>query len=1105
MEQLVSWQRAERGGWVRRASLVARAMGPLALIGVTICLAASVFAAGQYQAPLTHRAAQTINREWTFNYFPAEAADRAGCEAPGFDDSAWPAVALPHTWQTYETTGKVHPFIFDASEKENPYWWHGWGWYRKHFSIGKELAARKVFVEFDGVQKYCQVWLNGKLVGEHKGGYNSFCFDLTPLVRFGSDNLLAVAVNNRQNDPFRIPPMSAGNWNTYGGVYRDVRIVITDPLYVPFQGCAKRQGGTFVTTPKVSESSADVCVRTWVQNDHATAKECELRTTITYTNGETVQVFSAKKTILPGELAEFDQTSAPVSHPHLWSPETPYLYKVFSDVLVGDNVVDHFESPLGIREFKWDYDQNRLILNGKKVIVHGSNRHQEYPWLGDAVPQWLNLLDMHDFRFGLNHNFMRTAHYSQAPCIYDFCDRSGIIVIEELPNDKRQEFAKDVQVQQLRETIRRDRNHPSIFFWSMGNETDHAADSKYAVEEDTTRLIHARDIYNDSAGKNVNTTSKQIALESLLRCTVRGWYDADVRDLEPESSQQAGTETWQHDRSAQEIIQRNRGHSRDDLANLNTWLYEDHGCDRDYANAPLRYENPKGYVDCWRTPKYFYYLWQAVYADQPMVFIHPHFWRSQYAGQKKEIVVDSNCDTVELKVNGRSVGTLKPALEQANVLRFKDVAITEGALTAEGRKGSQTVSAKVVMAGPPARLAVSLTTQPNSLDARSEIEAALDSVALVRADIVDAKGNHVYGATNTLQWSVSGPAKLVGAPAYSTDIDKCEAAQGTMYIDAPAFNIFRATGKPGEIKVRVRSPGLASAEVVLTAKPPPVASGLAVVQPALGALDKRRPVAREGSAAGPAEASAQELKSISEDVQLHAATLEDYSREIDQFLRKANPALDTDSPEYRAVVHVFARLLQNNGGSLVRDDFNFTASFYNDCRRIAREVDNLKAPAVFKRSLRDYYARAMIEQGEAKDYSAEKRWLVSLPTGQVVVAGANAGGGLEPGVLYTDRADLAAMVTLAQPEFNAVPEGRKPALYDALCALNPTIKRRVVKSGGKKVDGVRQKTTQTLTYEVKKGQPILVPNLEELQKLGHKERHEQADSDRTSLRAELAK
>ena len=341
---------------------------------------------------------------------------------------------------------------------------------------------------------------------------------------------------------------------------------------------------------------------------------------------------------------------------------------------------------------------NRPILNGKKVLIHGSNRHQEYPRLGDATPKWLHLLDMRDFRQNLNHNFMRTAHYPQDPAIYDFCDRNGIIVIEEAPNIKRQKFSDEVQEQQLREMIRRDRNHPSIFFWSMGNETDDAVDSKFAVEEDSTRIIHGREIYNDFGGKYMTHTSKNLALESLLRCTIRGWYNADMRNLEPSSVQQAGHETWQHDRNAREIIKRNEGRTPDDRANINTWLYEDHGADREYANSPLKHVNPKGFVDCWRTPKYFYYLWQAVYADKPMVFVHPHFWRSQYLGQKKEIVVNSNCDEVELKVNGRSAGTLQPRFEQANVLRFKDIPIVQGVLTVEGRKSGRTVT--VVMAGP---------------------------------------------------------------------------------------------------------------------------------------------------------------------------------------------------------------------------------------------------------------------------------------------------------------------------------------------------------------------------------------------------------------------
>ena len=126
----------------------------------------------------SHRIEKVINSQWTFNYFPASGANR-GYEAPGFDDSKWPAISIPHTWSTFETTGQIHPFIRNASETENPYWWIGWGWYRKHFSVNREFSGNKVFIEFEGVQKYCKVWLNGKYLGDHKGGYGSFDFDIT--------------------------------------------------------------------------------------------------------------------------------------------------------------------------------------------------------------------------------------------------------------------------------------------------------------------------------------------------------------------------------------------------------------------------------------------------------------------------------------------------------------------------------------------------------------------------------------------------------------------------------------------------------------------------------------------------------------------------------------------------------------------------------------------------------------------------------------------------------------------------------------------------------------------------------------------------------------
>ena len=180
------------------------------------------------------RLVKTINSDWTFNYLPEGEMD-SSIIFPDFDDSKWQAVAIPHTWSCYETTGEIHPFIYNASERDDPYWWYGWGFYRKKFSIDKNLVDKKVFVEFDGVQKYAKVFLNGKYLGDHKGGFTGFYFDLTENINMDAENVLVVMVSNRRNDIHRIPPMTAGNWNVYGGIYRDVRMVVKNQIYITFQ------------------------------------------------------------------------------------------------------------------------------------------------------------------------------------------------------------------------------------------------------------------------------------------------------------------------------------------------------------------------------------------------------------------------------------------------------------------------------------------------------------------------------------------------------------------------------------------------------------------------------------------------------------------------------------------------------------------------------------------------------------------------------------------------------------------------------------------------------------------------------------------------------
>jgi hypothetical protein len=865
------------------------------------------------------RLEKNIGRDWTFNYFPQPEPDLASA-APDYNDAPWPAVALPHTWSTYETTRELHPFVRSPSERDDSYWWYGWGWYRKKFSLEARHAQRLVFLEFDGVQKYAKIYVNGALAGEHKGGHTSFSLDITRHVKFdGSPNVVAVQVSNRRDDPFgTIPPGKAGNYSLYGGIYRDVRLVLTDRLHVPFQGSAEHEGGTFVTTPEVSAERGSVRVRTWVRNDFAGPRSATLVTTVRDATGGVVLAATDKATLVSGELHEFDQNLGNVARPQLWSPDHPYLYHVATEVHEGERIADTFTSPLGFRWFAWNHAEKRMYLNGQKILLRGTNRHPEYPWLGGAMPRWLHRRDLEDIRFNLGLNFQRTVHYPNDPFVYDECDRLGFMLIEEAPNIKDIAFGRDIQERNLREMIRRDRNHPSILIWSIGNETNHPADSAWAFAEDPTRIIYLR--RGNNGGEHVQLTDKDLPIEELLRCTVRGWLNGDDHDFgaegpQPAGEQVTGTEEWQHEkvRAYPDLI----------TGNVVTWLYSDHGADREYLNAPLKHINPKGWTDPYRVPKLAYHLFQANYTTTPMAFIHPTWWRPQYIGQRHEIRVDSNCDEVELKLDGVSLGRRTPTLANAHSVLFENVDVCRGRLTVTGWKnGKPAATAERAMAGSPARLV--LTT------AQREIFADRAGVAIIMADVVDAAGTHVAGVNLPLTWNVTGPARLVGPERYETDTAKNGAMEGAMYIDAPIANVVRATAVPGEIRVRVTAPGLPSAEIMLHSIPPSDERVAGVTEPALSDAG-RKPATRDPNfKAEIVGANANKVAEIDQDFDFKAPSRAEYRTQIRRFVRQRNPELDIYRTECRAFTERITTIVFERGGHLVADDYNFNARQLND-------------------------------------------------------------------------------------------------------------------------------------------------------------------------------
>ncbi len=800
----------------------------------------------------------------------------------------------------------------------NPaYWWNGWGWYRKKIEFTIPVRDKRFFLEFDGVMKYCKVYFNGQYLGDHKGGFNAFYFEISKYVKQGGINTLAVAVRNKQDDEFRIPPMYSGNQVHTGGIYRNVSVVVKNPVYIPFQGSAYHEGGTFITTPVVSRDSAIAKVKTWVKNDIQKPVVAEVKTIVTDGEHKEACSLSSKIKIPAGEIAVLGQVLPKIEKPRLWSPDKPYLYKVHTEIYVDGKISDRYESPLGFRTFKWDYDKNIGILNGKPIHIHGTNRTQQFPWLNNAIPEWIDIKDIADIRFGLGHNFIRPNIHPNNFLIHDLFDQWGMLVNLGSPMIKDIDFSEGVQEQMIREAVRQHRNRPSIVFYSVGNETNDGADSKWIYEEDSTRIIHARKV-TGGKGDYVSHDHTNMDMENLLRVTVRGWTDNSVYQENPPNGQHAGNEEWQH---CQATVENGSVRGRIDMPNGVMWMYGDDGAARVYKNCPLKNINPKGWVDPCRIPKYLYFLWQANYASKPMAFVHNHVWQEKYIGTKQNIIIDSNCDKVTLFVDGEKIGDRMPAKEDFYVVMFDSVMVRKWDLTVVGQKQKKSYGFVLPMAGKPCGLRLK--------SSHNEITAKRNSVVIVTVDVVDKDGNQVQGFNNTLDWELNGPAVLLGPSRWETDMHKNNADSGAWYITAPVSNLIRSDGEPGVIEIKVSSPGLNSAVLKMNAIPAPKDNDSFIKYPPLS-NEGRKAVEWRPAFDKPSQKASVKMNNIDFDFHLDTKNgLGYYKGYFSDFVKSQNQGLEMHTGLIDAIAGHFAKHIMGNNGVLVADDYNFIAERVN--------------------------------------------------------------------------------------------------------------------------------------------------------------------------------
>jgi len=755
----------------------------------------------------------SFDSAWKFHL-----GDVSGAQGATFDDSTWTSLDVPHDWSISLAFNQS-----SAATYEGGYLDGGLGWYRKTFSLPASSSGQKVFVQFDGVYMDSTVYLNGTQVCARPYGYASFECDLTSGAKADGSNVLAVKVNNQ---------LPSSRWYSGSGIYRHTWLKTVNPVRVAYTG-------TQVTTPTVSATSATVNVAVTVQNDGTTDQSVTVASSVRDAAGTEVgKGSSAATSVTAGKTASVTHT-ATVSNPKLWSPSSPTLYSVVTTVSVGGSVVDTYTTPLGIRTFAFDASTG-FSLNGTKMKLNGTCNHHDLGALGSAVnnraiEKRLQMLK------DMGVNALRTSHNPPAPELLDIADRLGLMVMDEAfdcwyagkHTYDYGRFFNDWYDKDVQGYVARDRNHPSVIIWSIGNEVAQAGD-KTTVQKlitsvhakDTTRPItqayaawvgvdsitgledlvginYAPDRY-DSVHTS-NPTYKMIASESSSALRSRGIYNNNNNQ---ESSYDDSAASWGH---TAETSWKNVN-TRDWIAGEFIWT------GFDYIGEPTPYEWPSkssyfGAIDTAYFPKDVYYFYQSKWnaSGTTMVHIVPMNWTNWTAGQAVKVLVYSNADSVELFLNDKSQGskTVDPSVSK---LQWS-VTFATGTLQAKATKGGAVVATDTIKT---AGAAAALTLKAD----RASITADGRDLSFVEVDIVDAQGVVVPQANNKIDFTISGPGALVGLDA--GDSTNHDSYKGTSHaaFSGKLMAIVQATATAGKITLKATSGSLTAGSVEITTGTP---------------------------------------------------------------------------------------------------------------------------------------------------------------------------------------------------------------------------------------------------------------------------------------------
>jgi beta-galactosidase len=744
-----------------------------------------------------------------------------------FADNSWRQLNLPHDWSIEGEFSKDNPAGVGGGALPG-----GIGWYRKTFTLPETDKNKSVFIDFDGVYMNSDVWINGHFLGNRPYGYSSFRYEMTPYLNYGNKpNVIAVRVDN-SNQP-------NSRWYSGSGIYRNVWLVTVDKIHV-------NHWGTFVSTPTVDKNKAIINVQTTIRNEMANSSIVTLKTILQDKNGKEVASSSAKESISGGSSKTFSQ-QLKITNPGLWSTSHPVLYKAVSVVEANGKELDNYNTLFGIRYFHFDSKEG-FFLNGKHVLIKGVCDHHDLGCLGAAINERALQRQLQILK-DMGCNAIRTSHNPPAPELLQLADQMGIMIMDEAFDCwKKGKNKYDYHLywdewhkRDLSDFILRDRNHPSVIIWSIGNEIPDQWDSAGATiarelagivrSLDTTRPITSA--MNDPEAKNNSLShsgamdlighnyrhehyddffknfpgGKFIATETTSALETRGEYNmpSDSIFIWPHKGAEMNANftcsaydncrvPWgsTHEATLKAVME------HDFVSGMFVWT------GFDYLGEPTPYGWPArssyfGIIDLAGFPKDAYYLYKSVWTNKPVLHILPD-WSGWQPGDSVDVwAYYNNADKVELFLNGKSLGAREKQGDEMHVMWR--VPYQPGALKAVSYKNGKVVLTREIhTAGKLAKMVL----EPD----RNKISADGKDLSFVTVKLEDANGNLVPHADNLINFKVTGDGSLVGVDNGSETNHESFKAKAHTAFNSLCLAVVQSGGKKGKITITATSDGL---------------------------------------------------------------------------------------------------------------------------------------------------------------------------------------------------------------------------------------------------------------------------------------------------------